>query len=131
MLQELGRMSRGGHKTGTITTYNHTWLLKTDGRGCIWISDPIPYHTEGSDSRASVTEVRHRTAKPVSGKHRNWYLASDDAQPGGCWCHISGFASLWVCHACMLSLCPALWLIFPLTPQVLLYSALVNISDAS
>ncbi len=53
-------MSRRGHKTGTITSYKHTWLLKTDGEGCVWISDAIPCHTKGSDSRASVTEVRRR-----------------------------------------------------------------------
>lgn len=70
MLQELGHMSRRGHKTGNITTYKHTWLLKTDGRGCVWMSDPIPCHTEGSDSRASVTEVRRRTTELVLGKHQ-------------------------------------------------------------
>ena len=51
-------MSRRGHKTGTISNYVHTWLLKTDGKGRVWLSDPIPYDAIGTDSSTSVTEVR-------------------------------------------------------------------------
>ena len=100
MLQELGHMSRRGHKTGTITTYNHTWLPKTDGWGCVWISDAIPYHTEGSDSRASVTEVRH-CQFPASIRTGIQHRIL----------HSLGLVShqwSWVCHAGMRSSCPAL-----------------------
>ena len=51
-------MSRRGHKTGTICTYFKTWLLKTDGKGCVEISDPIPFDSQGTDTKASMTEVR-------------------------------------------------------------------------
>ena len=51
-------MSRRGHKTGIITSYLHTWLLKTDRAGCVWVSAPIAYDAEGSTTKASVTEVR-------------------------------------------------------------------------
>ena len=50
-------MSRRGHKTGIISTYHHTWLLKTDGRGKVWISDAIPRERQGDAGLASVTEV--------------------------------------------------------------------------
>ena len=56
-------MSRRGHKTGIISNYDNTWLLKTNGEGCVWISDPISYDTEGTDIRASVTEVRQCKAR--------------------------------------------------------------------
>ena len=50
-------MSRRGHKAGIISSYHTTWLLKTDGKGCVWISDPIAYDCAGTQDRASVTEV--------------------------------------------------------------------------
>lgn len=55
--QELGYMARRGHKTGIISTYDHTWLLQTDGLGCVWISEAIPKDRQGDDKCASVTEV--------------------------------------------------------------------------
>ena len=52
-------MSRRGHKTGVMSSYNITWLLKTDGKGCVWISDPVAYDCPGTQDIASATEVRH------------------------------------------------------------------------
>ena len=50
-------MARRGHKTGIISTYHDTWLLRTDGQGCVWISEAIPRDRQGNDRLASVTEV--------------------------------------------------------------------------
>ncbi|KAK9805493.1 hypothetical protein WJX72_001306 [[Myrmecia] bisecta] len=55
--QELGYMARRGHKTGIISTYHHTWLLRTDGLGRVWISNAIPKERRGDATHASVTEV--------------------------------------------------------------------------
>ncbi len=52
-------MARRGHRTGIISTYHHTWLLKTDGLDQVWISDAVPKERQGDASHASVTEVRH------------------------------------------------------------------------
>lgn len=54
-------MSRRGHATGIITTYEYTWLLKTDKAGTVWVSDPIHCSNAGDSKRASVTEARHLT----------------------------------------------------------------------
>ena len=59
MVQELGYMSRHGHATGIITTYEYTWLLKTDKAGTVWISDAIHFSNGGNSKHASVTEARH------------------------------------------------------------------------
>ncbi|KAL3155542.1 hypothetical protein ABBQ38_011094 [Trebouxia sp. C0009 RCD-2024] len=57
MSQELGYMSRRGHATGIITTYEYTWLLKTDKAGTVWVSDAIHCSNGGNSKHASVTEV--------------------------------------------------------------------------
>ena len=58
-VQKLGYMSRRGHATGIITTYEYTWLLKTDKAGTVWISDAIHFSNGGNSKHASVTEARH------------------------------------------------------------------------
>ena len=58
MLQELGYMSRRGHKTGIISTYVHTWLLSSVRDGCLKISPAIRHDTTGTSTTVSVTEVR-------------------------------------------------------------------------
>ncbi len=50
-------MSRRGLKTGIISTYEYTWLVKTNRRGDVWISDAIHFTSQGDESHASVTEV--------------------------------------------------------------------------
>ncbi len=58
-VQELGYMSRRGHTTGIISTYYNTWLLKTDRKGTLWVTDAIPFDATGTDTEPSVTEVCH------------------------------------------------------------------------
>lgn len=124
-------MSRRGHKTGIISSYHYTWLLKTDGEGCVWISDPVRYDSEGTDTRASVTEVRHRRVP-----HPSWHILRCGAVHG----RLTG-GSLWtipwrvsgpVCRAERACQCLTPWR--PASRhsprlQVFLYSALVNIHD--
>lgn len=57
LLQELGYMARRGHKTGSISTYEYTWLLKTNGRGVVQVSDAIPSARQGDESCALAIEV--------------------------------------------------------------------------
>lgn len=57
LLQELGYMARRGHETGIISTYEYTWLLKTNRSGQVWVSDAIHFARQGDASCASVTEV--------------------------------------------------------------------------
>lgn len=59
LVQELGYMSRRGHATGIITTYEYTWVLKTDKAGTVWVSDAIPFSNGGNCKHPSVTEARH------------------------------------------------------------------------
>lgn len=59
LVQELGYMSRRGHATGIITTYEYTWLLKTDKAGSVWVSDAIHFSKGGNGKDASVTQARH------------------------------------------------------------------------
>lgn len=56
-LQELGYMSRRGQLYGMISTYHHSWFLKTDGRGNLWISDAVGANVYGGAEHVSVTEV--------------------------------------------------------------------------
>ena len=50
-------MSRRGHLYGMISTYHHSWFLKTDGKGVLWISAAIAADMQGSAQKVSVTEV--------------------------------------------------------------------------
>lgn len=55
-------MSRRGHLYGMISTYHHSWFLKADGRGALWISDaiaavPPDFDFEGG---VSVVEVKSK-----------------------------------------------------------------------
>ena len=58
LLQALGFMSRSGHVTGTISTYFHTWLLKTDKKGVVKVTPAIRHDQKGTRTEVSVTEVR-------------------------------------------------------------------------
>lgn len=57
LLQELGYMARCGHVTCIISTYQYTWLLKTNRSGDVWVSDAVEFSCQGGSSCASVTEV--------------------------------------------------------------------------
>ena len=57
VLQELGYMARRRHKTGIISTYEYTWLLKADEGGVMKVSDAIHCSRQGDGHCASVTEV--------------------------------------------------------------------------
>ncbi len=50
-------MSRRGHLYGMVSTYHHSWFLKTDGRGNLWISDAVGADARGDAGHVSVTEV--------------------------------------------------------------------------
>ena len=56
-LQELGYMSRRGHLYGMISTYHHSWFLRSDGKGGLWISDAVGADARGGAEHVSVTEV--------------------------------------------------------------------------
>ena len=64
MSQILGFMSRRGHGTGTICTYSHTWLLKTDKKGLVQITPAIRHDQKGTSTKVSVTEVRQANKTP-------------------------------------------------------------------
>ena len=63
-------MSRRGHETGIISTYFHTWLLKTDKKGCVLITPAVRHDQEGMSTKVSVTEVRQVdvTSQPRAGQ---------------------------------------------------------------
>lgn len=50
-------MSRRGHLYGMISTYHHSWFLKTDGLGNLLISDAVGADACGDAEHVSVTEV--------------------------------------------------------------------------
>lgn len=50
-------MSRRGHLDGMISTYHHSWFLRSDGKGGLWISDAVGYDAPGGAEKVSVTEV--------------------------------------------------------------------------
>lgn len=59
LLQVLSYMSIRGHPYGIITTYFTTWVVKSDGRGTLWVSPGIDYMTNGNNnSEVTVTKVR-------------------------------------------------------------------------
>ena len=51
-------MSRRGHLYGMISTYHHSWFLKADGKGTLWVSDAVGADAFGDAEHVSVTEVR-------------------------------------------------------------------------
>ncbi|KAL3152890.1 hypothetical protein ABBQ38_012197 [Trebouxia sp. C0009 RCD-2024] len=55
--QELGHMSRRGHLYGMISTYHHSWFLKTDGLGNLLVSDAVGADARGDAEHVSVTEA--------------------------------------------------------------------------
>lgn len=57
LLQELGYMAYHGYVTGIISTCQYTWLLKTNRRGDVWVSDAVEFSRQGDTSCVSVTEV--------------------------------------------------------------------------
>lgn len=50
-------MSRRGHLYGMVSTYHHSWFLKTDGKGNVWISNAVGADARGDAGHVSVTEV--------------------------------------------------------------------------
>lgn len=69
-LQELGYMSRRGHEFGVISTYFTTWVLKTDGKGILWISPGIDRAADASNStEVTVTQVCYASAFCLSYSH--------------------------------------------------------------
>ncbi len=40
-----------------ISTYFHSWFVKTDGLGNLWISDAVGADARGDAEHVSVTEV--------------------------------------------------------------------------
>lgn len=50
-------MSRRGHLYGMISTYHHSWFLKTDGLGNLLVSDAVGADARGDAEHVSVTEV--------------------------------------------------------------------------
>jgi len=40
-----------------ISTYFHSWFVKTDGLGNLWISDAVGADARGNAQHVSVTEV--------------------------------------------------------------------------
>lgn len=50
-------MSRRGHLYGMVSTYQHSWFLKTDGKGVVWISNATGADARGDATHVSVTEV--------------------------------------------------------------------------
>ncbi len=71
-LQELGYMSRRGHPFGMVSTWETTWVFKTDKRGLLLISDGIPWNTRGDDSCVSVTEVCSTAEKYIYWATHAW-----------------------------------------------------------
>lgn len=63
-------MSRRGHETGIISTYFHTWLLKTDKKGCVLITPAVRHDQVGTSTKVSATEVRQVdvTSQPGAGQ---------------------------------------------------------------
>ena len=57
VLQEYSHMARRGHLYGMVSTYNHSWFLKADGRGNLWISRAVSAVERGNVEHISVTEV--------------------------------------------------------------------------
>lgn len=51
-------MAAWGHEYGLISTFFTTWVLRTDGKGKVWISEGIANSAVGSESQVSVTQVR-------------------------------------------------------------------------
>ena len=58
-------MAKRGHACGVVSTFFTTWVLKTDGRGTLWVSDGIAHSATGSDTQASVTQVCAPQHMPV------------------------------------------------------------------
>lgn len=56
--QELGYMSRRGHLHGMVSSYHHSWFLKSDVKGNLWVSDAVGAESCGDARHVSVTEVR-------------------------------------------------------------------------
>lgn len=50
-------MSRRGLLYGMISTYHHSWFLRTDGVGNVWISAAVGADARGDAEHVSVTEV--------------------------------------------------------------------------
>lgn len=61
-------MSRRGHLYGMISTYHHSWFLKSDGKGTLWVSDAVGAHAQGDTEDVSVTEVCPLPSEPHIGR---------------------------------------------------------------
>lgn len=114
-------MSRRGHVSGAIGTYDNLWILVADRRGGLQISPAIPYHTNSSASRASVTEVRAQLAPQSPDSHAS--SAGCPVQMLSSHCYLQGPAG---CPTCFFGLEAGSGLRLWAAMQALLVLSLLN-----